>query len=752
MKDMKPILTSVFGALMLLFTTAAMAQVNKVPADTRLYLQTVENGNKQARAHSVNGTVEQREAKLFVSCASDADTKDVMTRIKALGAKPQGTIGRYVMVSTPVGVVDQIAAIEGVTFISKSPSANMKTIVSKEVTGVSKIHAGSDGLPQAFTGKNVVVGVLDAGFDFTHPSFKDSQGNLRIMSVYAPAMKAAEGHEPVTLLDGTELGGTAFTTPEEILSIQTDEKNGSHGNHCAATSAGSTFDWAGGMAPDADIVLCPLDMAKIGADGTGAEADEDGKEEIAYLLMRSILYVRDFAQRAGKPYVVSMSLNSQEGPHDGSSPVSAMMDKLALENTNMALASSNEGANLCYINHTLADNDTIHTITQGGIKAYAYTRTPGDLTFQISVFDSETNTETWRSAPLSSANGGCSFAFTPNTDKQEDPVLEDIRIHLEANATGVVKFSIGHLEDGRASMSLQTGGTDPMSVYVLHVTGAEGTEVDLWGDGNTQFGGENLSDYYTSGVTSKSLGDWGTGGNIITVGSWAAKTEIVNLGGQTVEGRQGTECTVVGDYSPFSSYGIDNAGHDHPYVSAPGSQIISALNHFDAEYFPENNESVTMQDANGYTWGAMSGTSMATPTAAGIIALWLEAKPTLTYQEIKETIAVTSNTDEFTEADPIRFGCGKMDAYKGLLHILGIGTSIPELSRHQPKDVTFRMSGGRLFIEGAEDGTPIRIYTTSGRLVASATLTGGSVTLPADSPAGVYAVQVGTLGSTLIRK
>ena len=61
------------------------------------------------------------------------------------------------------------------------------------------------------------------------------------------------------------------------------------------------------------------------------------------------------------------------------------------------------------------------------------------------------------------------------------------------------------------------------------------------------------------------------------------------------------------------------------------------------------------------------------------------------------------------------------------------------------------MKDNRLFIEGAENGTPIRIYTIDGRLVTSAPLTEGSVSLPIGSPAGVYAVQVGTLGSTLIR-
>lgn len=64
-----------------------------------------------------------------------------------------------------------------------------------------------------------------------------------------------------------------------------------------------------------------------------------------------------------------------------------------------------------------------------------------------------------------------------------------------------------------------------------------------------------------------------------------------------------------------------------------------------------------------------------------------------------------------------------------------------------PEDNTVDIWG-----DGAEDGTPIRIYTTGGRLVAAAPLMRGSVSLPVGSPAGVYAVQVGTLGSTLIRK
>lgn len=49
----------------------------KIPADTRLYLQLLENGDKQVRARSMDAKATQPEAQLFVSCDADADTKAI---------------------------------------------------------------------------------------------------------------------------------------------------------------------------------------------------------------------------------------------------------------------------------------------------------------------------------------------------------------------------------------------------------------------------------------------------------------------------------------------------------------------------------------------------------------------------------------------------------------------------------------------------------------------------------------------------
>ena len=732
--------------LTVLLTSSVMAQVSKIPADTRLYLQQLQTSNK--KAPGIDGTVKQREAKLFVSCAPDADTKAIEAQLQEIGARPQGTIGRYIMVSCPAGAVGQIADIQGVTFISKSPRVSPKTLVSKEVTGVSKVHSGTENLPQAFTGKDVVVGVIDSGFDFTHPAFRDADGNLRIKAFYSPFMpQEEEGYEPVVTLDGTQLDGIAYTIPEEILAIGADYGGESHGTHTATTAAGSTFDWAGGMAPDADIVLCEYTNGNI-----------PFVEDWGYNVIQGIQYIRDYANRAGKPYVVSISLNSQDGPHDGTGPVTSILNQMALENTNIAMCASNEGCDSCYVNYAYAANDTLHTIMDGGI-SYAYTRNPGDMSFQLGLFDKSEWRETWRSEPLLSTDGGCTFSidFKQKMVYGDADKCWDICNHLDDIVTeGNILFSIGNMEDGRARMLFEHAGLPEDYIFTLHIACPENSMADLWGDFGTFFLGLPGSDYYSRGSSRVTMGDFCTGGNLITVGSWAAKESFINIQGETVDEWALPEGASAGTYSIFSSYGIDLAGYSHPFVSTPGSSVVSAVSHYDSSYQPET-EDVVAQDADGYLWAAMSGTSMATPTAAGIIALWLEAKPDLTYEQIKEAIAETAITDEFTKADPIRYGHGKMDAYKGLLYVLGISTAIPELSQHQPKGVKFRLQGNTLYIDGMEDSmvndqsSMVNVYTTDGQLVVSAPLANGRVSLPADSPAGIYAVQVGKLGSTLIR-
>ncbi len=68
-----------------------------------------------------------------------------------------------------------------------------------------------------------------------------------------------------------------------------------------------------------------------------------------------------------------------------------------------------------------------------------------------------------------------------------------------------------------------------------------------------------------------------------------------------------------------------------------------------------------------------SGTSMATPHIAGVAALMLGAKPTMTSSEIKSHLTSTARTDAFTGSIPnATWGYGKVDAYRAVAKAVGV--------------------------------------------------------------------------------
>ena len=92
------------------------------------------------------------------------------------------------------------------------------------------------------------------------------------------------------------------------------------------------------------------------------------------------------------------------------------------------------------------------------------------------------------------------------------------------------------------------------------------------------------------------------------------------------------------------------------------------------------------------------------------------------------------------------YGYGEIDAYAGLLKLLNIGTSIPDLPRQQAK---VSLHGRILNIDGYND-VQVTIYNLNGQQMLNTRATDGTVMLNS-LPSGVYAVKIGQQGSTLIR-
>ena len=111
----------------------------------------------------------------------------------------------------------------------------------------------------------------------------------------------------------------------------------------------------------------------------------------------------------------------------------------------------------------------------------------------------------------------------------------------------------------------------------------------------------------------------------------------------------------IGPYNeyPWIEDDPNSIGLIKPDISAPGTDIIS----------------LDYTSNNGYT--TMSGTSQATPCVAGVMALMLEADPTLTPREIDSIIETTAIPMEGQISKNNFYGSGRIDALQAINQIIG---------------------------------------------------------------------------------
>jgi subtilisin family serine protease len=210
---------------------------------------------------NADGTV--RTVDVIATLAEGAICPTAILEAKGIRVKDQ--VRKFVFLEVPTEQLTFLETLEEFVSLTENPVYHPMTDKSRSVINVSNIN-GIDSESYTFdipyTGKGVVVGIVDAGMDYNHIAFKDSKGNTRVKKV----------------VDYKNNGSaTIATTPEAIAQLTTDgntDKDKSHGTHVASCAVGSIIDATvdydgssknivgagsrklGGMAPEADIVLC----------------------------------------------------------------------------------------------------------------------------------------------------------------------------------------------------------------------------------------------------------------------------------------------------------------------------------------------------------------------------------------------------------------------------------------------------------------------------------------------------------------
>ena len=702
----------------------AMAQMKLTP-QVKLQVEKqkskVERKAAKARAQgkAFAPTVKEQRMTLVVKVAQEG-AAETFAQLKAKGAKILSKLGHQAVVSVPVDSIDAISRLDGVLRIDVGHKGRLKTDLSMKETGISLIDGTMPDAPYSYTGKGVTVCVIDMGFDFQHPAFKDAEGRSRIKCVY---MIGDEGGRKFTVEDdevGTiEFPGTVYDTPELLAQLTTDLSSSEHGTHTAGIAAGTRSPLGfGGMAPDADIVIIPL--GQFDDSGSG-DVDEDDEEiELTDLIEMAINFAAVYAMKNENPTVLSVSMNSHNGTHDGTGTVPEALDE-ASKWLIPVFAASNEGMDDVHASHVFGADDQVLRLlfpnfngdeeegegnTETGLVGISRLPMEGkeQVDMEVVLINEETGETLWASSPL---------ALSANSEDVETLVCNSLfDDKLAEHYQGTVSIGGRMQPNGKMYIEVSVQGDldDFDHTFSFVMTSTDNVAFDVWESSEGGFAIPKLEGY-TKGDNLMSAGDWSSTASVISVGAYANNAETRSYSGIVSGGEEFLNSLIMindklGDIAPFSSFGEQADGYCQPTVCAPGTNIVSSWNHYtcDADIL----ESMQWQ---GYPYGASSGTSQAAPTVSGIIACWLQAKPDMTLDDVKTLLSQTSRTDEFTTSQPVKWGYGKIDAAAGINYILGQGASIRTISDMPTSHTIYDLQGRRV-------KHPVRgLYIQNGNLV-----------------------------------
>ena len=665
-----------------------------------------------------------------------------------------------------LGALDQSASI---VRMEANELSNVLNDNSKEILGVNKVWNGIE-LPQAFRGNGVLAGVMDIGFDFTHPSFRNEDGSSRVIWFWDPL---AENDNP------KELGRT-YTTPDEVLAAEHsyNATQDNHGSHVLGSIAGRGIDGNfAGMAPEADIIGGHVPIGDIPQDFYSRLNDYLMKTflpetnglpmgivnvEISNVIELAMLYkIFKKADDLNKPCVVNWSFGAPSSFSADFTAYETVLNRMLGPGRIVVASAGNDGGMMKYVKKE-ADKPMEQPVYYKSDTRtyYMFIRTKMDNPFfkMDMVFEDLADTihiDTYDAIIKNAFNQDYEASVDIPRSEWEDE-FEDMEEYPFSVAVKTTNFA-----EGYAGFNL----TVHPSVKYSHSENMVGkiivnspVELEFLGSkdakgGYTRFSNENIEN--SRGCNIKTINLPGSLERIVTVGAMHQCTSFTNIFGEDATYiALGSE---KGHLSSFSSCGPTIDNRIKPDVVAPGHNVLSVYNSFYEPGPAENVEKKMAYKANAfdkdYAIWTMSGTSMSSPVTTGVIALWLQANPNLTPEDIKGVIERTSHQPEpeFSGTDKnVYYGWGEIDAYAGLLDILGL-TGIKEISQHQPAGLKFRLEGRTLHIDGIDSSETVTVFDLSGRpVLRTETSSDGILSLP-ELSAGVYAVQVGHRGSTLIR-
>ena len=624
--------------------------------------------------------------------------------LRQYGCKELARVGDISIAAIPLSKLGALSCGKQVKRIETGRRCSIQMDTTRLVVNAEKVYTG-EGLSQSYTGRGVVVGVQDIGFDLTHPNFYSAD-----MSQYR--IKALWDQLSRDTIGSTLYVGRDYVGRDALLELghPIDGETQTHGTHTAGIAAGSGAERNGvvspyrGMACDADLVL--VDNA---ADNASLIDPKDYYKFTYATDALGFKYIFDYAERMHQPCVINFSEGSSQDFHGYDQLYYELLAKLIGPGRIIVSSAGNDGARNSYI-HKNIGKERAGAFIMGNEKRFSCTaKSKQTFTFRVSVYD---NVASPQIVDIS----------TVNVCNAQDSLLTDSllvggkkykwRVLAYPNSYDTSETAY----DFQLSSPSKLGDSPQVSLQVM----GRDADIELYRMSGYMFP-HSLDPVLDAGDCRYTIFSPSSSPDVICVGSTSYRTQFVNYLGEKKVYDSGQK----GIRSSFSAMGPTLDGRIKPDVMAPGQNIISSYSTFFINNPKNVNASVKSDvrhfEYNGrtYAWNANAGTSMSAPVVTGAIALWLQADPTLTPTDCLEIFAKTCSHYDTSLSYPNNlYGYGQIDVAAGLREVLrrkalGINT-IGQKKVSEQYDNRIYLLDGR-YVGTSDANLPKGIYIRNGK-------------------------------------
>jgi minor extracellular serine protease Vpr len=649
----------------------------------------------------------------------------VTSSFKASAAKQSGIlfgsqIKNIVSLKIPVANLDEGLNFPGITYLEIASKINPDLSKAVKDVRADSVQKGF-GLPQGYTGKDVLIGITDWGFDYSHPMFYDtSMVASRVLAAWD--QYKTSGPSPAGFAYGTE-----YDTPAELDAAQSDTANiysyATHGSHVAgiAGGGGAGTEYRGvGFEAQYLFTTFLVDNASV-------------LDAYAWMYQKSV--------SESKRLVINQSWGLHHiGTLDGNSLLSQALNDYSDLGVVFCSSAGNNGAYNFHIKHVFT-GETIKS------RINFSQSTPTMWGQSISMWGEVGNSFSSGIQVLNSSNSllmESSLYSTSSTPNYVDEFM--------VNGLDTVYFNISaddvHILNNRPQMRLRVRTTNSSLKIILKSTASAGTvhywnvaeltnNVGNWGSDFT-----SLGTGYVAGNANYGISEPACTEKVISVAAHAS--EYYNSAGTTLLG---------GAIASFSSFGPTLDERVKPDVSAPGSSIGSSISSYTDNSYTLLTSVVF--NSRTYPFARFSGTSMSCPMTTGVVTLILQANPNLTAAQVKEILIQTAREDLKTGVIPVegslRWGWGKVNAYAAVqLALTTQGLGLNEAAKSVDLLLFPNPTTGMLYISHTSKTAieQMELVTIDGKKSALKQEISGEIDVT-PFPAGMYFLRIVVDGKTV---